>query len=193
MLGFNFYEPSPRYIETGVCREIIDRVKEEFPDVVTVGVFVNHSVDQINEVIEVARLDYAQLSGDEPISMIHQLGNKAFKAVRASTIEAAQEIIDRLPERESAPAFLIDSHQKGSYGGTGITGNWELAADIAKKYPVLLAGGLNIKNIGEAIRTVQPWGVDVASGVESERGVKDPQKIIAFIDKTRAAAEQISV
>jgi phosphoribosylanthranilate isomerase len=189
MLGFNFYRLSPRYIELTVCREIINRIKQEFPNAIHVGVFVNQSVDEIKEIVEITRIDAVQLSGNETIETLQHVGEIAFKALRVSTFDEVEEIIDLLPKRSLSPAFLIDSYDEETYGGTGKTGNWALAAKVAKNHRILLAGGLNPENIEEAIRKVRPWGVDVASGVERECGVKDPEKIIKFIQKARIVAE----
>jgi phosphoribosylanthranilate isomerase len=83
--------------------------------------------------------------------------------------------------RNDAPAFLVDASVKGLYGGSGVTADWDGAAELAKKYPLLLAGGLTPDNVAEAVRRVKPWGVDVASGVESAPGKKDPGKMKAFV------------
>ncbi|MBN2503694.1 MAG: phosphoribosylanthranilate isomerase [Anaerolineales bacterium] len=191
MLGFNFYAPSPRYIEQTACRKIITEIKAVFSQVVCVGVFVNHSATQIETIMDFIGLDLAQLSGDEPPETLTALGKRAFKALRPQDPAELNELIAALPSRQNAPAFLLDSHHKGSFGGSGQTGDWELAARIAKSYPILLAGGLNPDNVAEAIRVVQPWGVDVASGVESQRGVKDSQRIVNFIQQARVAAQEI--
>jgi phosphoribosylanthranilate isomerase len=84
------------------------------------------------------------------------------------------------------PVLLVDAHVKGAYGGTGETGDWAIAQHLAAQAPVLLAGGLNLENVAAAVRAVNPWGVDVASGVESSPGVKDSSKISAFISVVRS-------
>ncbi len=189
MLGFNFYEPSPRYLAVDDCRQIVAAVKAEYPAVICVGVFVNHTPDQINAILPNTGLDLAQLAGDEPLETLTTLAQKGFQALRSQTVAEAHQSAEKLPRRANPPAFLLDSHQKGAYGGTGKTGDWQVAAEIAKQYPILLAGGLNPENIASAIEAVQPWGVDVASGVESQRGVKDLGKIKAFIQQAKAAAQ----
>jgi phosphoribosylanthranilate isomerase len=83
--------------------------------------------------------------------------------------------------------MLVDASVKGAYGGTGLTADWKSAAELAKNYPILLAGGLTPQNVAEAVRRVQPWGVDVASGVESVPGVKDPVKMKTFVQVVRGA------
>jgi phosphoribosylanthranilate isomerase len=111
--------------------------------------------------------------------MLSELNGKAFKAFRG------------LPQslngfaRPDEPAFLVDASVKGSYGGTGVTADWKRAAELAVKYPLLLAGGLTPANVAEAVRLVNPWGVDVASGVESAPGQKDPKKMKAFVQALR--------
>ena len=192
MLGFNFYKPSPRYIPIDACREIIWEIKSAYPEISCVGVFVNHSPDRVKDIMAETGLDLAQLSGTEPPADLEQLGTSAFKALRPVTRQEAKKSIMSLPSRTVPPAFLLDKYQKGAFGGTGKTGNWKLAAEIAKEYPILLAGGLNPENIAAAIREVGPWGIDVASGVEIERGKKGPEKIKEFIQKARTATFEIS-
>lgn len=191
MLGFNFYKPSPRTIGIDACREIIEEIKSIYPEIICVGVFVNYTVGQIKAIMAETGLDLAQLSGNESTADLEHLGISAFKTLHPVTWEEARTAIKALPTRALPPAFLLDSYQKGAYGGTGATGDWKLAAEIAGEYPILLAGGLNPENIAAAINAVQPWGVDVASGVEIERGRKDPERIREFIDNARAASLEI--
>ncbi len=192
MLGFNFYKPSPRYITIDTCREIIREIKTTYPEISCVGVFVNHSPDEVNYIISETGLDLAQLSGSETPAVLEQYGPSVFKALRPVTRQEAIMDIKTLPTRNNPPAFLLDKYQKGVYGGTGKTGDWKLAAEIAKDHSFLLAGGLNPENIAVAIQEVRPWGVDVASGVEIERGKKDPDKIKDFIQRARTTGYEIS-
>lgn len=187
MLGFNFYLPSPRYIQPDMCAEIISRLKTQGTSFTAVGVFVNETPQQIQEIMETCQLDLAQLAGDETPQDLAALDGKAFKAVRPCAIQEAEEQIQLLA-RPTAPALLVDAHVKGAYGGTGETGDWALARYMAGQAPILLAGGLNPENVAAAVRKVNPWGVDVASGVESSPGVKDPLKISAFICAARSPA-----
>jgi phosphoribosylanthranilate isomerase len=115
--------------------------------------------------------------------MLSELDGKAFKAFRG--------IPEKLNgfERQDAPAFLVDASVKGVYGGSGATADWKGAAELAKKYPLLLAGGLTPENVAEAVRRVQPWGVDVASGVESAPGKKDAAKMSAFVKAVRQTTD----
>ena len=174
LLGFNFYPKSPRYIGVGTCRDIMS-VMRKYGHITCVGLFVNASVAEVRATIETCGLSLAQLHGDETSEMLDALNGKAFKAFRG------------VPEhvhgfaREDAPALLVDASVKGAYGGTGVTADWNKVAELAKQYSLLLAGGLTPENVGEAVQQVKPWGVDVASGVESSAGSKDASKMRAFV------------
>jgi phosphoribosylanthranilate isomerase len=181
MLGFNFYPKSPRYVDVGICRNITSVLRRMH--VKLVGVFVNAPVAEIRATMETCGLSLAQLHGDETAEMLAELDGKAFKALRGVTaIEADKRMI-----ANGAPAFLVDAAVKDAYGGTGIKADWSAAAELAKKYPLLLAGGLTPGNVADAVRRVQPWGVDVASGVEAGIGQKDPSKMRAFVQAVRSA------
>jgi phosphoribosylanthranilate isomerase len=176
-LGFNFYPKSVRFIEKDACAEITSVLKKEHPNIKLVGVFVNSSIEEIKNILETCSLDLAQLHGDETSEMFHQLKPHVFKAFRGvMDVEANKRII-----ADGAPAFLVDAAVKGVYGGSGVTADWSAAAELAKKYPLLLAGGLTPENVADAVQQVRPWGVDVASGVESEPGRKDAGKMKAFV------------
>lgn len=192
MLGFNFYPPSPRYVEPSTCADLIAVLHRRGLSVTTVGVFVNAPVKAITAILDECSLDLAQLSGDEPPALVEALGARAFKAVRPQTTEAARAALDRYPRRATPPALLIDTAHRGAYGGTGQTGNWALARWLATRAPIMLAGGLHPENVTGALRQVRPWGVDVASGVESEPGRKDPAKIVAFVRAVRAFEQESS-
>jgi phosphoribosylanthranilate isomerase len=196
MLGFNFYPDSPRYITPGDCMRLVVRLetalREEIYDVVMVGVFVNQSHEFIHAVFRDCHLDLVQLAGDEPPEILESLGESSFKALRPASMESLEEDVLRYPPRKTAPAWLVDSYRKGQYGGTGETGDWAMARVLAKRAPILLAGGLNADNVAEAIRQVGPWGVDVASGVESAPGVKDPHKVRDFIRAVRSFQQEVS-
>jgi phosphoribosylanthranilate isomerase len=180
LIGFNFYPKSPRYIEVGRCRDIMT-VMRRYGHIQYVGVFVNASAATICATMETLGLSLAQLHGDETPEMLQELNGKAFKAFRG-----IPEKIDGF-ERKDAPAFLVDASVKGLYGGSGVTADWAGAAGLAKRYPLLLAGGLTPQNVAEAVQQVKPWGVDVASGVESEPGMKDAAKMKSFVKAVRGA------
>ena len=181
MLGFNFYPKSPRHVDVGICRNITSVMRRMH--IKLVGVFVNAPVEEIRATMETCGLSLAQLHGDETPEMLAELDGKAFKAFRGATdIEADKRMI-----ANGAPSFLVDAAVKDAYGGTGIKADWSAAAELAKKYPLLLAGGLTPENVAEAVRQVRPWGVDVASGVEAGIGQKDPSKMRAFVQAARSA------
>ena len=178
LIGFNFYPKSPRYIDVGICRDIMS-VMRKHGHVTYVGVFVNASVEEVYATIETCGLSLAQLHGDETPEMLHALNGKAFKAFRGIPLDITGY------ERNDAPALLVDAAVKGIYGGSGVTADWSASAELAKKYPLLLAGGLTPENVADAMRQVQPWGVDVASGVESAPGEKDAAKMIQFVKEVK--------
>jgi phosphoribosylanthranilate isomerase len=174
-LGFNFYPKGVRFIEKEICAEITSVLKREHPQIKLVGVFVNSPVDEVNHILKTCSLDLAQLHGDETPEMFSQLAPRAFKAFRGIPTDITGY------KHNDVPAFLVDAAVKGMYGGSGVTADWSAAAELAKKYPLLLAGGLTPENVADAVRQVRPWGVDVASGVESTAGEKDASKMKAFV------------
>jgi phosphoribosylanthranilate isomerase len=180
LLGFNFYPKSPRYIDVGTCRDIMS-VMRKYRHITYVGLFVNASVAEVRATIETCGLSLAQLHGDETPEMVNALHGKAFKAFRG-----VPQSIDGFA-RPDAPALLVDAAVKGAYGGTGVKADWNKAAELAKRYPLLLAGGLTPETVAEAVRQVRPWGVDVASGVESSPGQKDASRMKAFVQAVRSA------
>jgi len=187
LLGFNFYSPSLRYVAPEKCAEIVAGLKVQAASFTSVGVFVNENPKRVREIMATCNLDLAQLSGDESPEDLAALDGKAFKAVRPKSITEADMLLQQYC-RNQPPALLVDAHVKGAYGGTGETGNWILAQHLAMQTPILLAGGLNPDNVAAAVAAVDPWGVDVASGVESSPGIKDPAKISAFVSAARASA-----
>jgi len=175
-LGFNFYPKSPRFVDKETCAQITSVLKREHPNVKLVGVFVNSPVEEIKTILNICSLDLAQLHGDESPETFSKLAPRAFKAFRGMPDEEIE-----LYARSDAPSFLVDATVSGSYGGTGTTSDWSAAAKLAIRYPLFLAGGLKPENVAEAVRQVNPWGVDIASGVESSPGKKDVGKMHAFI------------
>lgn len=192
MLGFNFYPPSPRYLAPQDCRELVLRLKTQHAvlNVTLVGVFVNEEPEVIRSIVQACGLDLIQLSGDEPPEVVEALGERAFKALRPSSVEELERSVRRYPRRAVAPAWLVDSSQPGAFGGTGRVGDWSIASRLARNAAILLAGGLRPENVGAAIEQVKPWGVDVASGVESAPGVKDPRKVRAFLQAVRSYTQE---
>lgn len=187
MLGYNFYPKSKRNISINECVEIQTELVERGMDVISIGVFVNASYETIITTLEVCALNLAQLHGDESPEFLEELGEWVFKAIRPQNAEESMSALEKYPQREEAPALLVDTYHPSEYGGSGTVGDWSLARELAARIPILLAGGLTPENVGEAVRQVNPWGVDVASGVEASSGFKDVSKISAFIAAAKSA------
>jgi phosphoribosylanthranilate isomerase len=198
-IGFIFFPPSPRYISPEQASFIVRVVRSDLSVHLPkfVGVFVNTQLDDIKSIRDQVGLDLIQLHGDEPLQTIQDLLPGAYKALRPQTREGLNELVEKystaVSKQAQTPHFLLDSFDRGKKGGTGQLANLEFAVSLAKKYHLLLAGGLHPDNVAFVIRTVKPWGVDVSSGVEMERngklvkGCKDYQKIKAFVDAVRCA------
>ena len=188
MLGFNFYPASPRYIEPSVGAEMVAALRARGASTTMVGVFVNMLPGRVAAIMDECGLDLAQLSGDEPPGDLVMLGERAFKGIRPKDVAEAMTLAARYIVRSAPPVLLVDaSTGVGQFGGTGQVGDWDAAAAVAAAHPILLAGGLRPENVAAAIAAVQPWGVDVASGVESSPGRKDAAKMRAFV---RAAHDE---
>ena len=189
MLGFNFYPPSPRYIDPSDCArlntQLQARLGERARRIRTVGVFVNLPVERVRAILIECGLNLAQLSGDEPPSDLQRLGDNAFKALRAASGQNLIELSQAYPHREQPPAFLVDARVAGEYGGTGELADWAAARRLSDQAPILLAGGLRPDNVAQAVGQVAPWGVDVASGVECAPGVKDDKMMRRFVQAAR--------
>jgi phosphoribosylanthranilate isomerase len=180
MIGLMFYEGSPRYITLPQAVEIARSLP---PFVLRVGVFVNPDEAQVIEAIAACGLNLLQFHGDESSEFCTQFGLMSMKALRVRDAESIAAL-----EHYQTDAFLLDAYSKAGLGGTGEKFNWDLAI-AAKRFgkPVFLAGGLTPENVAAAVRQVQPFAVDVSSGVESAPGRKDPAKMRAFIEAVRGA------
>lgn len=185
-LGYNFYSKSKRYLSPATAAEIQGELSRRGYRVTGVGVFVNASSAEICEIIADCNLGYAQLSGDETTEFAHSLPMPWFKAIRPQTDEDAHAQSLTFSRPNQRPALLVDAYRPGEYGGTGHTGDWALAQTLAAQDPLYLAGGLTPDNVRQAIAQVRPWGVDVASGVESAPGVKDAAKMKRFIEEAKS-------
>ncbi len=190
LLGFNFYPKSPRCLTPAACAHITAELRRQGTPAVLVGVFVNATPQTIELTLEKCALDLAQLSGDETPAQVQVLGEKAFKALRPANAEQLRQALAAYPPRQTPPSVLIDAYRPGDYGGTGQRADWDLAAGLAGQAPVLLAGGLTPENVAEAVRRVNPWGVDVASGVESAPGRKHAGKMAAFVRAAQTARKE---
>jgi len=186
MLGFNFYPPSPRYIEPSACAALVAALRARGASTTMVGVLVNMPPDGVAAMLDACGLDLAQLSGDEPPSDLVMLGERAFKGIRPRDALESVALTARYVVRVAPPVLLVDaSAGAGQFGGTGQVGDWGAAAAVAASHPILLAGGLRPENVVAAIAAVQPWSVDVASSVESSPGRKDAAKMKAFVRAAR--------
>jgi phosphoribosylanthranilate isomerase len=182
LLGFNFHPPSPRYLAPAACAALVAALRARGAPSAMVAVFVNASPAWAASILEECGLDLAQLSGDEPPADLAALGGRAFKGIRPSNANHASELAAAYAARVAPPALLLDANAgAGRYGGAGQIGDWAVARGLAARYPILLAGGLRPENVAAAIEAVQPWGVDVASGVESSPGRKDADRMRAFV------------
>lgn len=191
------FAPSQRQVSPAEAREIARGVKESSdPDYIgtkVVGVFVNTLASDVNEIADFCALDWVQLSGDESWEYCREIAKPVIKAIRIDQ-QSPEELYTELSVGSKllpAQRFiaLLDSQVEGKYGGTGKSFNWNLTQQVAKRFPVIIAGGLDPKNIAKLIEKVAPWGVDVSSGVETG-GVKDTAKIKAFIEAVRKADER---
>jgi phosphoribosylanthranilate isomerase len=178
-LGFVFYRPSPRAADPAEAAKI---VRELPPFVVTVGVFVNESVETMNEIVERCRLDRIQLHGQEPFETIARLTRPAYRARKLRS----REELDAL-RAEPDETVLLDTPDSGLHGGTGRTFDWTWAREAGRHKRVILAGGLNAENVARAVEQARPAAVDVSSSLESRPGIKDPRKIEAFFRALRGA------
>jgi len=187
MLGFNFYRGSKRYVEPAVAADIVRELSGS--TVEHVGVFVNAEAAEIAEIVRQVGMDIVQLHGDEPEMFIDDLRNSTpAEIIKVFRVRDADDFQDATGSKSTY--VMLDSYSEKAFGGSGRTFNWGIAQEISILLPevIFLAGGLTPDNVADAIRTVRPYAVDVASGVESSPGKKDPEKVAAFI---RAAKEAL--
>jgi len=183
------FAPSPRRITLEKAQQIAMAVKQSGHPAEIVGVFVNSLATTVNLIANSCYLDRVQLSGDEPWEYCKEITRPVIKAIRIKRGQSAAEVCTCLAEGAKTLShdkivFLLDPQARGKYGGTGKMLDWNLARQVAGENPVLLAGGLTPENVGQAIKKVSPWGVDVSSGVEVG-GVKHIARIRAFIEAVR--------
>lgn len=183
-VGFNFYKGSPRYVMPEKIRLIVDDLPEE---VEKVGVFVKMEPDELLGIADATLLDLIQLHGDEDHDYIRTLRRRTHRRIMKAVRVRFGMTIDDI-RVEQIDAVLLDAYDPNAYGGTGETFDWDIAAKLSAKVSQLyLAGGLNPSNVAEAIEKVRPYAVDVASGVESSPGIKDHEKMKAFIENAKRA------
>ena len=172
-VGFIFYKKSPRSVTMQAVRKI---VLELPPFVDSVGVFVNETAEQINKIADRCNLDRVQLHGNESPTFCKKIRRRVIKAIRVKDIQSLKKLSDY-----PVSSFLLDTFSEDQYGGTGKVFDWNLAYPAKKYGPIILAGGLTPNNVRQAIQRIQPYGVDVCSGVESQPGIKDHKKMQTFL------------
>jgi len=185
-LGFIFYRKSPRYIDPEMAKQIMENLPKH---TITVGVFVNNEIKEVNDIYEFCGLDLIQLHGDESPEYCGQFPESILIKALSPRSEDDISIAKNYPVK----AILIDARDPGLYGGTGRKSNWELAMELKEMHPLVLSGGLNPDNILEAIETVLPNAVDVNSGVEVSPQKKDSEKMKNIIKMVHAIKRKSSV
>lgn len=185
MVGLMFYEKSPRHI---TLERAVEISRELPPFVMRVGVFVNPDEALVTRAIAECGVGLLQFHGDETSDFCTQFGVMSMKALRVRGPESLEQL-----EHFHTDAFLLDAYSKSGLGGTGETFNWDFAVE-AQKFgkPIFLAGGLTPENVADAVLKVQPFAVDVSSGVESAPGKKDAGKVRAFIAAAKNAGKAIA-
>jgi phosphoribosylanthranilate isomerase len=182
-IGLNHWERSPRRVDPGRAAEIGQAMKRRCE---VAGVFVNPTLDEVAEAVENEDLTMVQLHGEEGPSFCDEVARRTgAKVIKALRVRSAADV--KAAESFRTDFHMFDAHQAGTPGGTGESFDWELAASRRSKVPLILAGGLRPENIAEAISVVRPFAVDVASGVESEPGIKDPALLEALFEAVRGA------
>jgi phosphoribosylanthranilate isomerase len=178
-IGLVFYGKSPRYVQAEIAAEVAAALPAY---VMAVGLFVNAPPAEIEAVLERVPLDLLQFQGDETPEFCERFGRPYVRAVR---MEEGVDLLEYAGRFKRAKALLLDAHVPGLPGGTGRTFDWKRVPRNSP-IPLILSGGLDPGNVADAIREARPWAVDVSSGVESSRGVKDPAKIVEFIRSVRS-------
>jgi phosphoribosylanthranilate isomerase len=206
LLGFIFYPRSARYITPAQAGEITRALQAEFgPEAPRmVGVFVDAPAGEIAETAAAAGLDLLQLHGAETPEMVDALNAharrvRAFKAIRSRTLDEARAALEKYAghpnncDRNDMPSLLIDAYHPQERGGTGLRADVAMAQWLSRRCPLFLAGGLTPENVSDAITLIKPWGVDVSSGVEVTKGIKDHTLVRAFIAAVRATDRQLDL
>jgi len=180
LLGFNFYEKSPRFITESEA----EKIRRQLPKKVeAVGIFVNASPADVTAVRNSVKLDAAQLHGDESPEITVEIA-RLLPVIKAFRVEPDFPLAT-LSEYPDAFAFLFDAAHTGQYGGTGRTTDWDVARRAAVDHRIILASELKVENVAAAVRIVRPYGIDVASGVESRPGKKNHERLREFIQEVR--------
>jgi len=186
-LGFIFFESSPRFIDPPKAGAIINWL--EGPQ--SVGVFVNQSLDEVNDIAKQTGIELVQLHGNESPDYCKLIDKPIIKVIHIEHNDTIESINDRIKEYSDAVDFFMFDNKVGDqWGGTGQTFDWNVIKDMNLDLPFFLSGGLNSDNIEEAIETVKPYAVDLSSSLEEVPGLKDFEKIEDFMDVMRSVWEQ---
>jgi phosphoribosylanthranilate isomerase len=177
-IGLVFYPPSPRHVSPAQAREIAHCLP---PFITSVALFVNPSEEEVETVLRAVRPDVLQFHGSEAPEFCARFGMPWLKAVR---VQAGLNLVEYAARYHQAQGLLLDAFVEGQAGGTGQSFDWTLIPD-GLPLPVVLSGGLDADNVATAISQVRPWAVDVSSGVEAAKGIKDAAKIAAFMQGVR--------
>jgi phosphoribosylanthranilate isomerase len=181
-IGLVFVPNTPRRVTVTQAAQIVSELASKRPN--TVGLFVDASVAEMNDVADKVGLDYLQLAGNEALTIVSELNRPVIKTLRCGGQQYVDELLSEVESwHKTGATVLLDA--PGINGGHGKLADWDFATAVTRRYDVLLAGGLTADNVSEAIKFVQPWAVDVSSGVERERGVKDATLISEFIKRAK--------
>ena len=198
LIGLVFYPPSHRYVTVAQALAIVRALRDAGHSTTVVGLFVNEEPTRMNAIADEVGLDMIQVSGDEQPADLAHLHRPILRSVRLGSGESIVRVRERLTsstimiqDRALGPLGqpltpLVDAHLPGQWGGTGTQADWDAAATLSRLWPIVLAGGLTPENVAAAIAAVQPFGVDVSTGVETDK-VKDTAKIRAFVAAAHAA------
>ncbi len=181
-LGFIFYDKSPRNVEPDFVKSMVARMP---PFTECVGVFVNCGREEVGEIIEYCGLSYAQLHGNENPKFCERVERlvSPCRVIKAFRVSEESKVEDFTPYASVIHGYLLDTYKKGNAGGTGETFDWNIINRLHLQRPMILAGGLTPENVEEALSQVQPFGIDVNSGVEIEPGIKDHARLQEFVNK----------
>lgn len=184
-IGLVFYDKSPRHVSVQQASELMRHVP---PFVTVVGLFVNPSLDYVHQLLSKVSLDVLQFHGEESPEFCQQFGKPYLKAIR---VKAGVDLVECAARFAGAQGLLLDAFVEGTQGGTGESFDWALIPQNLT-LPVILSGGLYAGNVAAAVKQVRPYAVDVSSGVEASKGIKDAAKVAAFIKEVKQIDVQLS-
>ena len=184
------FAPSRRQVSLEKALQIVEAIHSLETRPAVVGLFVNSAAEEVNRIAEQCRLDWVQLSGDETWDYCQKIERPLIKVIHVSTGQGNDEILTDIETGcqlllRNELVCLLDSQVRDAYGGTGEAFNWQVAEEVSARFPVIVAGGLTPTNVGQLVKGIRPWGVDVSTGVESN-GQKDASKIRAFVEIVRS-------